>query len=293
MRSTQENGLALDEVRILENSESPGEPSAADASRMDIDRKSEAIGVIFQLLVTAYAVFVLVITLRRYTNTKGYVGLTSFFIGCTAIFYIVFYNALSIEQAFKRWIDRHYPTLRWLSIVLALVLATVPIGTLYLMPSEGAKLSRSAPVQSTPAIAPTPTATVPKIEAVKVAAPETVSEMPASILVLRDVRYQSGASSTRVTVDIDGRVQYEINRLANPDRIYLDFRRVKLDRGLWSKRFQVTDSALRAIRIAEHEGNVTRLTLETKHFCDYFLSTVGEFHKLQLELKEPVRAEMR
>ncbi|HKU24531.1 MAG TPA: AMIN domain-containing protein [Candidatus Sulfotelmatobacter sp.] len=243
-------------------------------------------GISFQLLATVYAVIALVITLRSYSSTQKNPEFIWLFIACSASFYIVLYNALSVEQAIKLWLYKHYPAVRGFSIVIAVMLAAFPFGALYIL-GDVAENSASTLLKT-----PIPAASSASLDrngdGVNVGGDrQGASNLARPILVVSDVQYQSGLDATTVTIGVDESVQYEINRLTNPDRIYLDFRGSKLDGSLLRQRFQVTDPLLRAIRIAEHKGNVSRVTLETNRLCDYLLTTVAKSHKLQIELLNP------
>lgn len=176
------------------------------------------------------------------------------------------------------------------SVVLAVVLITFLLGALYRV-RWGVK--KPARTQATQISSTLPIATDPKVKAPEASSsPERASEPAAPATVLRDIEYSSGPNSSTVTVDVDDRVQYEINRLANPDRIYLDLQGSRIDPALSRKRFQITDPVLQAIRVAEHKGNVTRVTLETKRFCDYLLTTVRQSHQLQIQITQSGWAEL-
>lgn len=241
-----------------------------------------------QLLATVYAVVMLVVTLNVYTRNEQHPGLALFFVACTASFYIICYNALSFETALKRWLEQHYPALRQFSLAAAVVLATVPVGILYVLQPKAALKPNPAPsAKLQVATATLPTATTPPatIPTATTRVPATDVTNAGRISVLTDVRYWSSPSSTTVAIAVDENVQYEINRLAGPDRIYLDLRGSKLDGGLWGRKFPVNDSRLRAIRVAEHEGHVTRVTLETHHFSEYSVTPEPQSHRLLIELR--------
>jgi hypothetical protein len=272
---------ALNGIGVLEISEWPKKTTSANTVNREANQsKLTGVGLVFQLLATVYAVIALVITLRSYFSTQQHPGFTWLFIVCSASFYIVVYNALSVEQAIKLWFYSHYPAFHGLSIVVAVVLAALPFGALHLV-----RLDTANPSPSMAVAAPSPF--VSPIAVSPVYSRERPAEAVHPIRVLSDVQYQSGLSTTTVTIVVDENVEYEINRLTNPDRIYLDFRGSKIDGPLLKHGFQVTDPILRAIRIAEHKGNVSRVTLETNRFCDYLLTTIANSHKLQIELLNP------
>jgi AMIN domain-containing protein len=243
---------------------------------------------VFQLLTSVYAVAMLVITLRVYTRGQQHPGFALFFVACTASFYIICYNALSIEADFKLWLELHYPALRQFSIGVAIVLATAPVGILYLVkPVDAAKptppqTAKALVAASSPAGGPT------VVQAANVGnSGHVILASSNGIVVLKDIRYSSGPSSTTVAIDVDENVHYQINRLTEPYRIYLDLPGSKLDRALSGRKFQVNDSLLRAIRVAEHQGAVTRIALETHHFSDYRVTPEPNSHRLLIELRNP------
>jgi hypothetical protein len=172
-------------------------------------------------------------------------------------------------------------------MVVAVVLTTFLLGAFYRMrwniPKTGSPSNSS--VAAAPA-APTDGNAEPAIDESQPAS------KPAPILVLSDIEYSSGPNSSTITVDVDEQVHYQINRLTNPDRIYLDLQGSRIDPVLSRKKFEVIDPVLKAIRVAEHKGNVTRVTLETKRFCDYLLTTVRESHQLQIQITQSGWAEL-
>ncbi len=225
-------------------------------------------GRLFQFVATVYAVTMLAVTVGYYTRSDEHPGVVLFFVACLASFFIICYNALSIETLFPTRLERHYPALRQVAIAAAVVLAASPMAIFYVRQARRVLASSSSQSATrTPAAVTAPVAAGPK-----------------RVGVLRDIRYLSGPNSTTVAIELDEKVQYEINRLTAPDRIYLDLRGSKLDPRLAEKKFQIRDSLLRAIRVAEHEGNVTRVTLETYHFSEYSLIPVPNSHRLLIEL---------
>ena len=142
-----------------------------------------------------------------------------------------------------------------------MLLAAFPFGALYLVCLDAANAAPSLPVKTT--IAAAPSASLSPKEPSVAKPRERTGEPEHPILVLTNVEYQSDLSSTTVTIGVAETVEYDVNRLTNPDRIYLDFHGTKPEGHLLTQRFRVTDQLLRAVRVAEHKGNVTRVTLET------------------------------
>jgi AMIN domain-containing protein len=276
--TAERDDFPLDRLTIAELEDRRTDPNRAINDGSTFKLADESWGVrVFQLLASIYAVAMLVITVRVYTHSEHHPGMALFFVACTASFYIICYNALSIENALKQWLNRHQPSFRHLSIAAAAVLATIPIAVLYLM-------------QPVNALRPSPAQTANL--SVQISAPTDATKRPAAkpgnsnhIAVLTDVQYWSSPTSTTVAIDLDDQAQYEMKRLAGPDRIYLDLQESKLDRALWGRRFQIKDSLLKAIRVAEHETHVTRITLETHRLCDYSITPVPDSHRLLIELR--------
>lgn len=104
--------------------------------------------------------------------------------------------------------------------------------------------------------------------------------------VLPDVRYWSGPT-TRVVINLDGRVKYDAYRLAAPHRVYLDLYGSKLSPVLLGKTFQINDALLRTIRVAEHGQKMTRVTLETSKRCGYSIAVASNPTRLSVELWSP------
>jgi hypothetical protein len=237
---------------------------------------------ILPLVSIIYAVAMFVTTLRVYARTE-HPGVTLFFVVCTASFYIICYNALALEVSFKLWLQRNYPMFRNLSIAVAVVLATIPIGVLHLMQPKDAPKPGSSQAASVAVETPSPPVDAANLQAERDGKSDHTT-------VLTDIRYWSGKTSTIVGIDLDEQAQYEIHRLTAPDRIYLDLLGSKLDRALRGRRFQNKDALLRKIRVAEHEAHLTRVTLETNSLCDYSVTPIPNSYRLLIELRNSTRS---
>jgi type II secretory pathway predicted ATPase ExeA len=101
---------------------------------------------------------------------------------------------------------------------------------------------------------------------------------------LTGIRYWSELTTTRVVIDLDERVKYDAYRLAAPDRVYLDLHGSKVSSVLFGKRFEIKDTLLRKIRVAEHAQDMTRVTLETSKPCDYSIAVIPNPTRLSITL---------
>lgn len=99
------------------------------------------------------------------------------------------------------------------------------------------------------------------------------------------IQYRSSAGSSSVVLNLEDQVQYEVHRLANPDRIYLDLHDTQLDSQLAGKSFKVGDAVLKRIRVAQPVIGVTRIVLETKARSDFSVSMEPNPYRLVVEVR--------
>ncbi len=83
------------------------------------------------------------------------------------------------------------------------------------------------------------------------------------------IRYWSTADYTRVAIDLDAEVKYEAGRVPDPDRIFFDLPDTRLASTLVGKSFDVEDSFLKKIRVAQYDKDSTRVVLEVDDVAEY------------------------
>ena len=91
-------------------------------------------------------------------------------------------------------------------------------------------------------------------------------------------------SSTRVTIDLDGSVQYISGRIANPDRIYFDLHAAKLTAVLAHSKIKTDGSILSAVRVAQKPSGVVRVVLDVNGVADYSASLLDNPSRLVIDL---------
>jgi N-acetylmuramoyl-L-alanine amidase len=91
---------------------------------------------------------------------------------------------------------------------------------------------------------------------------------------LNGVRYRSSSDYTRVTVDLDQNVQFESQRIDNPDRIFFDLKNTRLSSELIGKSFDVDDGLVKKVRVAQYRPGRTRIVIETADRAAYNASMV-------------------
>ncbi len=84
-----------------------------------------------------------------------------------------------------------------------------------------------------------------------------------------NLRFWSGASSTRVVLDIEKAVRYKYDRISNPDRLWVDLEGTRLHPNLMGKMFPVGDGLLEKIRIGQNKDTTVRVVLDFKDVKDH------------------------
>jgi N-acetylmuramoyl-L-alanine amidase len=102
---------------------------------------------------------------------------------------------------------------------------------------------------------------------------------------VRDIRHWSDPSYTRVVIDVDGEVQYRLEPLHNPDRLYVDLLRAQLAPKLRGQTLVVSDRLLTGIRGGQHQPDVVRVVLDLKALRDYHVFTLSNPYRLVIDLK--------
>jgi len=86
------------------------------------------------------------------------------------------------------------------------------------------------------------------------------------------VRLWSTPDYTRIAIDLDQPVKFEAQRIENPDRLFFDLYRARLDRRLSTKSLDVEDGFLKKIRIAQFAAERARVVLDLDELTDYHAS---------------------
>lgn len=105
------------------------------------------------------------------------------------------------------------------------------------------------------------------------------------------IRHWSTPDYTRVAIDLESEVKYEAGRVPNPDRIFFDLQDTKLAASLAGKSFDVSDSFLKRIRVAQYERGTTRVVLEVDDVSDYSAFLLPNPYRLIIDIhgRQPAR----
>jgi N-acetylmuramoyl-L-alanine amidase len=90
------------------------------------------------------------------------------------------------------------------------------------------------------------------------------------IVLITGMRHWSNPTSTRIAIDLGGKVEYEAARVPNPDRIFFDLHGARLAPGLNGRQVEVIDDGyLKRIRAAQFHPDVTRVVLDVSDVSQY------------------------
>jgi N-acetylmuramoyl-L-alanine amidase len=89
-----------------------------------------------------------------------------------------------------------------------------------------------------------------------------------------DVQYWSGPDYTRVTVSLEKDVQFESQRIPDPERIFFDLKNANLASVLMGQSYDVDDGLVKKIRVAQYKPGRARIVVETAAHASYNASLV-------------------
>ncbi len=142
------------------------------------------------------------------------------------------------------------PDLAWVLVIALLLLTLAAIAAGYVVeepPGSGKPARRPRPSQ------PRPEQPQLASSATNAGANPTSTQSPKAPLqqLVTGIWHVSSPDSSTVIIDLQGEVQYEAHRLADPERIYFDLHGTQLSPGLFGKTIEVGDSLLARVRIAQ------------------------------------------
>jgi N-acetylmuramoyl-L-alanine amidase len=100
--------------------------------------------------------------------------------------------------------------------------------------------------------------------------PVPVDTTPGRVVMITGMRHWSNPTSTRIAIDLGGKVEYEAARVPDPDRIFFDLHGARLASNLNGHQVEVVDDGyLKRIRAAQFHADVTRVVLDVTDVSDY------------------------
>ena len=108
---------------------------------------------------------------------------------------------------------------------------------------------------------------------------------PPGLVSVFDLRSWSGESSTRVVLDLQRKVKLRYDRIADPDRLFVDLLGTRLHPNLWNRSFPVGDGLLEQIRIAQNREDVVRVVLDFKDVKDHGVFFLEDPARLVIDVR--------
>ncbi len=97
-----------------------------------------------------------------------------------------------------------------------------------------------------------------------------------------DIRFQSAPEFTRVVMELSGSVKYEIGRLEDPDRIYVDIQTAVITPA--KQTITINDKAINTIRAAQFDEDTVRVVLDVKQIQNYDISYLKDPDRLVVDV---------
>jgi N-acetylmuramoyl-L-alanine amidase len=120
------------------------------------------------------------------------------------------------------------------------------------------------------ATAPAQAAPVAAVAAQSPLNPSKTQSAPGRVVAITGMRHWSNPTSTRIAIDLGGKVEYEAARVPNPDRIFFDLHGARLAPGLNGHTVEVVDDGyLKRIRAAQFQQDITRVVLDVTGVSAY------------------------
>ncbi len=101
---------------------------------------------------------------------------------------------------------------------------------------------------------------------------------------LTNIRHWSTPDYTRVAIDLDQEVQYQVGRVPHPDRIFFDLSGAKLASDLVGKSFEVEAGFLHRIRVAQYKPNIARVVLDVDDVAEYSAFLLPNPYRLIIDI---------
>jgi N-acetylmuramoyl-L-alanine amidase len=99
------------------------------------------------------------------------------------------------------------------------------------------------------------------------------------------VRHWSTPEYTRIAIGLEKDVKFEAQRIENPERIFFDLLDTNLTSSLLGKTFDVDDSLLKKIRVAQFQPGKSRIVLEVADNSDYSTSVLTDPPRLLIDIR--------
>jgi N-acetylmuramoyl-L-alanine amidase len=101
---------------------------------------------------------------------------------------------------------------------------------------------------------------------------------------VRRIATSASDESTRITIDLEDRVQYTSARISNPDRIFFDLHAARLTPEVAKGNIQIAGDLLTDVRVAQNHAGVVRVVFSVNGVKDYTASLLSNPPRLVIDL---------
>ena len=175
-----------------------------------------------------------------------------------------------LAQRLYAWLAREYPHSDYVSRARA---SQKRLAAAYARAAAPAKSAKSEPARTVAAVAP------PAAEG---------SAMPA----LRGIRHTVLPNAVRVVVELDAEVPYRQERIADPDRVFIDLKGVRADPDLPLPQ-EFDGGLLKQIRIGHHPDDTVRIVLDVDGAARHSVFALYSPYRLIVDMHAPANADVR
>jgi len=124
--------------------------------------------------------------------------------------------------------------------------------------------------------------TLPRVE------PETKgSESIKGLHQVKDIRYWSDASTTRIVIQLEDDFTFEDHMIRKPDRLYFDIDKAFINSPLKDAPIEVQNGMLKRIRTSQYDADTVRVVLDLENVVDFHASKLPDPPRLVVDVAGP------
>jgi N-acetylmuramoyl-L-alanine amidase len=100
---------------------------------------------------------------------------------------------------------------------------------------------------------------------------------------IKDIRFNSSETYTRVVIEFDHKISYEQNQLKFPERLYFDLYDTRPD-SFHKKEISINDGGIKTIKIGKFTPTTTRIVVKLDSYNDFNVYTLENPHRLVIDV---------
>jgi N-acetylmuramoyl-L-alanine amidase len=116
------------------------------------------------------------------------------------------------------------------------------------------------------------------------AEPAAPAVRKAGVAKILSVNSNANSESTRVTIDLEDRVEFSSARIQNPERIFFDLHTSRLTPDIARKSIHVEGGLLTAVRLGQNHSGIVRVVLDVNGVKEYVASMAANPPRLVIDL---------